>query len=1029
MEENKKTLREKLNNIPKEVKRKKLVKAIISSVVIAGSIVGLAIGNHLALDTYYSNITAMLCPPIAQENVGGNAANIELGEKIVREIQREGSVLVKNEDKVLPFVGAKAVNVFGYNSVDWFYSGSGSGHTTEDENTLNICEALEKYGVQYNKDLYNFYYNYKKPQGVNAPSTLNVTADKFSVLVEPDLSESVKNNSKSFSDYAIVCIGRKGGETEDLPRIQYKYDREPDSSKHYLEASNEEIELLTWVGANFSNVVVLINSTNTMQLDFLDTIPGLKSCLVVGATGNTGTLGICDVLFGEYSPSGHLTDTQPRNLKYNYTYYLGTGPDMTYSYNNSSSNAWPYNRNYKGVHEGTVYYSDYKEGIYVGYKWFETADSVGYWNEEPYNGYENVVQYPFGYGLSYTTFDWELEEVLPAVGSKIESNLDSIEVKVKVTNTGEVAGKDVVQVYLTAPYTPGGIEKSYVSLVGFNKTPTLNPGESVVVPVKLDVSDFKSYDSYDANKNGHTGYELEAGTYQLKLMTDAHNLKQMENNVLEYVVDSTINIDTDEYTGKTVKNLFTGEDAIDGNSVDGTTLNQNIEYISREKFPSLPTQKLPNRDWSSDFEVSPTSECNNVYSREMASAWDNATGLDAFGNPIPTSKPTWGSGSGTNKVYADGGLTELGRELAKPENWENEELWNKILSQVSLKEALDVINTNSFMNSEGVPSAGRPTLVDADGAQQIGGTAGVETGVVGTAYPSPFVTAQCWSINLTYSMGKSYGIDMQNVNRDGTYAFVANIHRSPFGGRNFENFSEDPFLCGKQAAAACRGVAVIGKYCYMKHFAVNDQEFERVGLYTWLTEQALREVYLKPFQECVRNGNMVAVMTSFNRVGATWAGGSEAMISGVLRNEWQFHGMIVTDYCEGKPIMDQSQAVRAGSNYGMSMSYTDGSANELPSTSSSARLQWRLRDSVKEVIYGFINPLYVNEEYNKNPDDGEYIQVSQSKKSWVWWVPALYTIDALAICGLIYLAWTAFKPLDELFDDEDKKKKLEKAGE
>ncbi len=212
--------------------------------------------------------------------------------------------------------------------------------------------------------------------------------------------------------------------------------------------------------------------------------------------------------------------------------------------------------------------------------------------------------------------------------------------------------------------------------------------------------------------------------------------------------------------------------------------------------------------------------------------------------------------------------------------------------------------------------------------------------------------------------------------------------------------------------------SVTGKYCYMIHFAVNDQEFERVGLYTWLTEQTLREVYLKPFQECVRNGNMVAVMTSFNRVGATWAGGSEAMISGVFRNEWQFHGMIVTDYCEGKPIMDQSQAVRAGSNYGMSMSYTDGSANELPSTSSSARLQWRLRDSVKEVIYGYINPLLINEEYNKNPDDGEYIQVTQSKKSWVWWVPVLYTFDGLAIFGLLYLAWSTFKPLDLLLQDE-----------
>lgn len=996
----------------------KIIFASLSLIAIVGGIIGLSIANHIAFVVYPNNLTQFFNQGSGDTSSYSEESNAK-GNNLAKDIVKEGSVLVKNNGTLpLDKNVTKKVNVFGYNSMDWYYSGSGSGQVYADgETQYNICLALDHYGIEYNTELYNFYCNYREPTGAVNPWSLEGRAEKFYILCEPDLTNDIKRNAESFSKTAIVCIGRKAGESEDAPLAQYKYNRETDYTKTYLEASDEEIALLNYVTSGvYDNVIVLINSTNQMQLDFLETIQGIDACLIVGNTGNYGANGICDLLYGEASPSGKLTDTYPFDLKTNITYYHG-GYQTTGRYQNSNSRAWPYNRNYKSNDwqtEGTVFYQDYIEGIYVGYKWYETADAEGYWdnvNNAFGEGYGGVVQFPFGYGKSYTEFEWEVSEVTLPDNSEITSSKQEITFKVKVKNVGRYPGKDVVEIYLTAPYDKAndGIEKAYVSLVGFNKTPLINPDNEIYIDITVRVSDFESYDCYDKNHNDHVGYELDRGNYELKFMTDSHHFKEMEHNTYTYVINDTINIDNDEVTNQKVTNLFTGDVAVDGLSIDGSNANQNIQYISRKNFPALPTEVAPHRNWDNVLEVTPNSECVNTYSTSKASEWDNKTGNDAFGNPISTSAPHWGNGSGTNKVIQNGAITDLGRELADPTNW-NSNAWNKILDQISFDEAVNVTCTNALGTSQGVASAGRPNGSDADGPQQIGTVAGLGSGR-GKAYPNGTLIGQTWSRAIGLAFGKSYAYDMQMIGRTGAYAFGCNIHRNAFAGRNFEYFSEDAYLSGQIGAQETKGAAINGKYCYMKHFVCNDQEYYRVGLYTWLTEQALREIYLKPFKECVQYGELTAIMSSFNRVGATWAGGSEALLTGVLRNEWGFHGMVITDYCESSQMMDQAQAIRAGSNYGMSMTYTYGCFNTNPTlSSSSVRFQNRLMDATKEVIYGYIRPLLVNYEY-KRDGGSDAIMPTAAKKPWEFWRPLVITIDFVFGSAFAFWAYAAIKPL------------------
>ena len=538
---------------------------------------------------------------------------LEAGEEAAYDVQSEGTVLVHNNG-VLPLDINKVsnVNVFGWASTNWLASGSGSAQTVGIE--TDLLEALNASGFSYNKELTDMYEKFMPANPYK--DALHNYAEKMCRLYEPSIydenyyTQEMLANAKEFSDTAIVVLGRYSGESIDCPRVQYKItktengtykeeDVEIDDTATFLDISIEEYELLTYVGENYEHVIVLVNSTNQMNLNFLELIDGIDACLVTGTTGINAASAIPAILSGKVNPSGRLTDT--------YAYFFATSS----TYRNSGAEGEGMYTNANGLYpadgvttnpnvgdnplyEG-VSYVDYAEGIYVGYKWYETADVEGYWDVVDNSfgkGYEGVVQFPFGYGLSYTTFKTEIIDNESTDSHKIKNPNQSIYVTVRVTNTGEVAGKEVVQVYYTAPYIKGEIEKSAVELVAFGKTELLEPGESEVLTLKFSARDMASYDAYDANQNDFKGYELDAGEYQIKVMKNAHELAG-EDTFVTYTLKENIQYPTSSETGEVVGNKFTGEDAIDGVSLDGSDSDANITYLSRADFEGTISTEYP----------------------------------------------------------------------------------------------------------------------------------------------------------------------------------------------------------------------------------------------------------------------------------------------------------------------------------------------------------------------------------------------------------------------------------------------------
>ncbi len=990
----------------------------ISLPFMVASVIGISIG-HQELYVREGTITSFLCPPIKIETISGAAA--AEGFELSKQIVQEGSVLVKNDAQTLPFDKSnKNLAVFGHGAVDWIIGGSGSGQVIKEKGIDNILflDALDHYGVSYYSPLIQAYRDWYSPLG-NVDS-LNQFYEDYYRLYEPRLSDasvysnSLKSEVEGFSDTAVVVISRRAGETEDPPRHQNKVKPDAvDSSRDYLQISTEEEELLTYVGSKFEHVCVIINSTNTMELGFLDTIPGLDACLIVGATGTRGAEEIPYLLYGDHCPSGRTVDTYPYDFAYNVNYgYSGlenihhfTGANHLYP--SPSSPSKPKKDRNAGVPTTqSPSYVDYAEGIYVGYKWFETADAEGYWDKAPYQGYDKVVQFPFGYGLSYTSFDWEVTEVSPALGSHI-TNMDEISIKVMVKNTGEVAGKDVIEAYVTPPYVENGIEKSTVNLVAIAKTPLIKPGEESEVELKIPVKDFESYDCYDKNGNGHAGYELEQGDYEVTLRQDAHRVKKVKMNGkdetdarLSYSVASTIIIDNDEVTGNKVENRFTGANTEGGISIDGSDSGANIPYISRASFPALSSFVAP-----SDRPLGGNLEAWNIYSPSQAQEWDNKAGKDFLGRDIPSSGPTWGANTGAYPLFASGGkITELGYELGM--DYANP-TWDKVLDSVPMNQAVALMNSGAF-GSAVLDAVKKPVSVDHDGPSQICSfNAGDDPG---TGFPCASVLTQTFSPILAYQFGINYGKEMSAKGQDGAYAFGCNIHRSPFQGRNYEYMSEDGSLTAIILSNVIRGLKNTGKYSFLKHLVVAESEYERESMYTFLTEQALREIYLKPFQKVIQDAGCVGIMSSYNRIGGIWTGGSEHLIEGIVRYEWGFHGAIVTDYADNPQFMNGAQSGRAGGNLGLETSFNKVSGFANPDTSSSPRLQWRVREATKQTLFMILSCRYQNRVYNQSSDAGGQVVSYSSLASWEWWKPALTSVEVMLGVGIAIGLYFIFKP-------------------
>ena len=1026
----------------------KLIQVIVIFVLITATVIGNVVllqpqmeQNITGQQSLFEEILNFHPFPADQNTI--NAARAE-GQALSKQIVQEGSVLVKNNG-VLPLDKSEVsqVNVFGHASIDWVYGGSGSGQV-EPENSnssenIDLLKALQLYDVDYNEALPEMYNKFCAPFG-DIGSISNMY-DTFYRLAEPSLSynkdyytDELLNDAKNYSDTAIVVIGRHAGETEDPTRIQYKAKakEKTDTSRHYLEISTEEEELLTYVGANYDKVIVIVNSTNTMELDFVETIPGIDACLVVGATGTRGAEGIPGVLYGEVSPSGRFTDTYAYDMASNVNYKRTSSQGIGHYTNGQELYPTGAGSNAGSSSRTAPAFIDYIEGVYLGYKWYETADAEGIWNEYSrevldndgskitLNGYDSVVQYPFGYGLSYTQFNWVVESVSIPDGSEI--NRDSqIVIQVAVENVGSHAGKDVVEIYFTPEYKAGEIEKAHVNLVGFAKSSTLNPGEREILTITIDADDMTAYDAYDLNKNGNKGYELDAGTYQIKLMTDSHNVKTVSfaggasnvPGILTYNVSKTINCLTDKYTGNPVTNKFTGEDALDGVSLDGSDSNQDIGFISRVAFPD--PYEIPD---VVDRTMTDNVKQYNTFTKDDASAWDNAT-VDIFGNPVDTSKVTWGQPAGLleydgvtyadslgsdgyAKIYKDGKVTTLGLILGSDYN---HPLWEKVLDQITLAEATSLIYNASF-GTQAIPSVGKPALEDKDGPAQV--KSFNSSAPRGTGFPCVTVLGQTWDPKLAYSFGINYGKEMnaEGIGIDGTYGFGANLHRSAWGGRNYEYFSEDGFLAGTMLAEQVRGLTNTGKYCYLKHLILYETEHERDSMYTWCTEQALREIYLVPFEKAIQDGGCVGIMSSYNRIGNTWTGGSEALMQGVIRDELGFNGAIITDYVDSWSVnfMAIEDAVRAGGDLNLG-----GKNNSLNTNfDDSNRIEAQAKEACHHVLYMFLSPLHANSEYNAQ-DDVEQIVVGTVVEPWVWWKLALIDFDIIMGVGCAYWLYFIFR--------------------
>ena len=978
---------------------KRIILRVISSAVLAGVGVGLFIGNKIALVDQERNLASLLTPPIVmQDAVQESRAS---GQKMSKRIVEEGSVLLKNNG-TLPLKKEKAdfVNVFGWASIDWAYganSASCSGRVMAEDDTraslLDFYDALTSYGIEYNQGLKAMYNRFASPYVYATKTPDAINNSNVITLHEPNIedrnyySEELLQEALDYSDTAFVVIVRNAGEDIPADRAMSKAGAGATSEpgKIYLDLSIEEEKLLTYVGENYDNVVVLINSPAAMDLSFLNEIPGIDAAMQVGFTGTQGAEKIPELLYGEVSPSGRLVDT--------YAY------DRNYSFAYKAKNAVNFS---SGLTDKRFF--DYIENIYVGYKWYETADKEGYWDsysrevldaqdqEITVEGFDAVVQYPFGYGLSYSTFSHELVEVSHTKDGQAIDHFDKdgeMHFRVKVTNTGNVPAKDVVQIYLEAPYVAGGIEKSSKNLVGYEKTVTLNAGISQVLDIEVQSRDLASYDCYDKNEDGHTGYEIESGHYLFHIASDSHrdlaiasSLPEFHGGVYDFEISSKINIDKDKYTGADVDNLFTGEDARDGYPLDAIEGGTSPEYLSREEFPDLEA-----------FEgVKPrpaTQKLQDAYffTRDKGNAWDSSD-EDFFGEPIDDTPVIWGEDNGLS-IYEDNAVTDLGFRLGA--DYDAPE-WEELLEQVSVNDALNTIN-----KSYGTPalnSIGKPKCNEVDGPAQI--KCYYQSKPRGTGYPDAVVLAQTWNKDLAVEFGLSFAQDMISVGIHGLWGWGCNLHRTPVGGRNWEYFSEDPYLSGSVLSKACSGLLKGGRYSYIKHFCLNESETAKVEGFTFTTEQAYREAYLKPFQMAIEEGGAVGVMTSFNRIGAIYSGGSEASITGVLRGEWGFKGSIITDWANNGGYMSIDHQLRAGGDLGMNNNLNGYSGATFDySANGPIRLQRRMKDVVHHVVYTFLRSQYLNKEYNENPNtDSKIVQVA-SIESFAWWKMLIVDIDIL----------------------------------
>lgn len=817
---------------------------------------------------------------------------VSKANELAKEVQSEAITMLKNDDSNLP-LSNKKVNVFGWGSTNPVYGGTGSGSMSDQYETVSMLDGMKQAGIETNSELTKLYTDYRKDRPMVAMWSQDWTLPE---VPAKQYSDKLISDAKDFSDEAVITITRVGGEGADLPTnmkakgITYKNNSKDyddfQKGESFLQLSKTERDMIDLVTSNFKKVTLVYNGANTFQFDFLNDYPQIQSVVWCPPAGQTGFSALGEVLAGETNPSGKTSDTFLKDLTKSVSY----NNFGKFEYTNMADKA----AKYKGFTGDDVTaipgFVNYSEGIYVGYKFYETASDEGLIN------YDDTVAFPFGYGLSYTSFDQKLDSVKYKGGK--------VTVTATVTNTGDKAGKDVVEAYYNPPYTDGGIEKASKNLAGFEKTKELQPGESQKVTVKFDDDDMASYDY-----KGAKAYVLEKGDYDISIQSDSHHV--IDHKAI--TVKDTVTYDSDS-------NTHNGDKTVATNQFDDVA--GDVTYLSRA-------------DHFANYKEATAAPTNFKMSDKAKETFYNNSNYDPKKFDKDSDKmPTTGAKNGLK-------LSDMyGKDYDDAD-------WDKLLDQLTFDD-MDNLIANGGYGTPAVKSVGKIQLTDADGPASLNNNF---TGVGSIGFPASTAFACTWNRDLAKQFGEMIGDMAHDMHVAGWYAPAMNIHRSAFSGRTFEYFSEDSLLSGAMASNEIAGAKSKGVYSFMKHFALNDQETNRTNMVcTWANEQSIRETYLKPFEMSVKEGGAQAVMSSFNYIGYTYAGASSNLLQTVLRDEWGFKGFVLTDYFGGYGYQNADQEVRAGND---SMLATTKITNHI--TDKSATSVKAMRQAAHNILYTAAN--------------------------------------------------------------------------
>ena len=940
--------------------------------VVAFLLAILLVVNMVCYGPMYNTLSTFLNGAAAEisDDVVGNSL------KVIEETGDEGMVLVKN-DGLLPLKSdVTSLNVFGWASMFPIYGGTGSSDNgSSASEIIDIITSLNNAGYETNQELSKMYLDYY-------PERPAITMyDQNWSLPEPALgyyTDSLMTNAENFSDTAVIVIGRSGGENADLPtdmkavidgtynlantdkvlqnvKANYGYTAgtfvgnsydyyEFEAGEHYLELSQSEENMIDLVCSSFENVIVVINANNTMELSWVDEYESIGAVILAPGTGATGMAALGKILNGSVNPSGKTVDTYVRDLTsvINWNHSTNSGNNL---YTNVSDLQRMLGRE-DSAYQGVISFTDYVEGIYSGYKFYETASDEGIID------YYEQVQYPFGYGLSYTTFTQKI--------TNFKENKDSVTVEVTVTNTGNVAGKDVVQLYYTPPYYNGGIEKASVNLIDFEKTQMLEPGASQTVTFTVALEDMASYDS-GCVKTENGGYVLEAGEYIMSVRADSHNVLDSKS----FTVDKDIDYSKDGRSSDKV----TAVNQFDYMESDHEILSRKDKFANYEAAAAAP----------SDAERELSKDVQNLV-KELSVLKYDPTDYDNADDVMPT------TGASNGLTLAD----LAGKSFDDAD-------WDKLLDQLSIDDVITLINMGGY-STAAIESVGKIATTECDGPA---GLSNYMTGASGTKFPTEVLMAQTWSKEIAEKIGDAMGQEFASAENFGWYGPAMNMHRSAFSGRNFEYYSEDPVLSGLFASEQVNAAAKYGVYAYIKHFAANDQETNRCAfLMTYMTEQTFREYCLKPFETVVKNfdfnNGVLGMMASYNFLGHVPVSSSHELLTTVLRDEWGFLGTVISDYNGSYGYQISDAFVRAGGD--LMLGFGMAESNAFTDTDA-ATCVIAMRRACKNILYTTAN-------------SGYYADAAAASQSGMGAMDTLFLtvnasviVVALAIEAIVILRW------------------------